>query len=410
MPTESVETLIVGGGQAGLTMSHMLSKRSRPHLVVERHRIAERWRSERWDGLCLQFPNWFVTLPDFPFPHTDPDAFAPTQDVANFIAAYADFIKAPVRCGVEVTSLKRNEDGSGFLADTASGQIQAANVVLATGWLQRPIIPDLLPAGTDIFQVHAARYRNPDQLPDGAVLVVGAGPSGAQIADELMRAERGVYLSVSRHRRVPRRYRGKDYVWWQTAMGAFETPVERRPPNLLTLVHSGAYGGRTIDFRRFAERGMVLLGRAEAARDGVMTFAPNLAEYLAAGDASYLSYLDTVDAFVALNNVKVPEDPDARIIPAGPPYLDEPIQRMDLRAAGIGAIVWATGYGYDLGWIQCPVLDERGCPRQHLGITDVPGLYFLGLHWQSKASSAFIPGVGDDAARLADHIVVRATT
>jgi putative flavoprotein involved in K+ transport len=206
---------------------------------------------------------------------------------------------------------------------------------------------------------------------------------------------------------VPRRYRGKDFAWWQNAMGAFSTPVERRPPDQASLVHSGAYGGRTIDFRRFASQGIVLLGRAEGAQAGVVTFAPNLAESLALGDASFLRFLDTVDELVRREGLDFPEEPAARIMPPDPPGLGEPIRRLNLQSAGIGTVIWATGYGYDLDWVHLPVTDARGEPRHHLGITDVPGLYFLGLHWLSTASSAFLPGVGDDAARLADHIVAR---
>ena len=210
MPIEQVETLIVGGGQAGLALSHMLSQRGCRHLVLERGRIAERWRTERWDGLRFQFPNWSVQLPDFPFPHTDPDGFATSAEIVDFLSAYADFIAAPMRCGVTVTALLRRPGTSGFLAETSDGPIEAGNVVVATGPYQRPIVPALLPEDAGLFQVHASRYREPDQLPPGAVLIVGSGASGAQIAEELVRAGRHVYLSVGRHRRLPRRYRGRD--------------------------------------------------------------------------------------------------------------------------------------------------------------------------------------------------------
>jgi len=268
---EQLESLIIGGGQAGIAMSAQLSKRGRPHLVLERHRIAERWRSERWDGLRLQSPNSEVHFSDYPFPYTDPNAFASAGDIANFITAFADTVAAPVRCGVAATTMRRRDNGAGFRIETSQGPIEAANVVVATGSFQRPIIPALLPKDADIFQVHAVAYRNPDQLPDGAVLVVGCGASGSQIADELMRAGRRVYLSISRHRRLPRRYRGHTYRWWWEMMGTLETPVEKRPPDRSPYVVTGAYGGYTIDFRRFAARGLILLGRAEGVSDGVMS-------------------------------------------------------------------------------------------------------------------------------------------
>src|SRR5690349_14156135 len=217
MPDEKIETLVIGGGQAGLVMSHRLKQRGLPHLVLERQRIAERWRSERWDGLQFQFPNWSVRLPDFPFPHDDPDAFASPADIVKYLDAYAGFAKPPIRCGVEVTRRSQRDGGAGFVAETADGTIEADNVVVATGPYQRTLVPELsreLP----VFQVHASRYRNPEQLPPGAVLVAGAGASGAQIAEELQRAGRRVYLSVGRHRRMPRRYRDRDFIWWLAAM------------------------------------------------------------------------------------------------------------------------------------------------------------------------------------------------
>jgi len=229
VPVERVETLVIGGGQAGLTMSHRLKQRGLKYLVLERHRIAERWRSERWDGLKFQFPNWSVRLPDFSFPHSDPDAFAPTGDIIAFIEAYAKFVAPPIRCGVAVTRLSR-DGAAGFVAETADGAIAAQNVVVATGPYQRPIMPDLLRDEADVFQVHASRYLNPEQLPPGAVLVVGAGASGAQITEELTRSGRRVFLSVGRHTRLPRRYRERDLIWWLSELGRDRITVEERGP------------------------------------------------------------------------------------------------------------------------------------------------------------------------------------
>jgi putative flavoprotein involved in K+ transport len=407
MPVEQVQTLIIGGGQAGLVMSHRLKQRGLAHLVLERQRIAERWRSERWDGLRFQFPNWAVRLPDFPFPHTDPDGFATSGDILDFISAYAAFVAPPIRCGVAVTSLRCRDGASGFVAEISDGVIEADNVVVATGPYQRPIIPALLRDDADVFQVHASRYTNPDQLPSGAVLVIGSGASGAQIAEELLCAGRRVYLSVGRHTRLPRRYRGRDLIWWLSAMGIDQTPVEARGPSRLLPVITGAYGGHTIDFRRFAADGVTLLGRVEAAREGVIDFAPDLVESLANGDAIYSTFLDMVDAHIKQHGLNMPEDPAARAVLSDPLCVTEPLRRLDLRAAGVSAVIWATGYGVDFGWIGVPVLDARGEPVHCGGVTDVPGLYFLGLQWLSKMSSSFLSGVGDDAAVLADHIVAR---
>jgi putative flavoprotein involved in K+ transport len=406
MPIERIKTLIIGGGHAGLTMSHRLKQRGLAHLVLERHRIAERWRSERWDGLRFQFPNWSVRLPDFPYPHSDPDGFATSREIVDFIGSYADFIAAPIRCGVSVTALRRRDGGSGFVAETSAGSIESDNVVVATGPYQRPVMPAWFD-DVGVFQVHASRYQNPDQLPSGAVLVVGSGASGAQIAEELLRAGRRVFLSVGRHSRLPRRYRGRDLIWWLSELGLDRTTTEQRGPSRLLPVISGAYGGHTIDFRRFAADGMTLLGRVKAASDGVLEIAPDLAGSLASGDAVYATFLDMVDAHVQRQRLDFPDEPAARAILPNPPCVEAPLSRLDLGAENIHAVIWATGYGVDFGWIDIDVLDSRGDPVHRGGVTGVPGLYFLGLQWLSKMYSAFLSGVGDDAAVLADHISAR---
>jgi putative flavoprotein involved in K+ transport len=406
MPDEKIETLVIGGGQAGLVMSHRLKQRGLSHLVLERNRIAERWRSERWDGLKFQFPNWSVRLPDFPFPHSDPDAFATTGEIVKYIDAYADFVGPPIRCGVEVTRLRRRDGASGFIAETADGTIEADNVIVATGPYQRALVPDLLREHS-VFQVHASRYQNPEQLPSGAVLVAGAGASGAQIAEELNRAGRRVYLSVGNHRRLPRRYRGRDLIWWLAEMRIDQMTPEQRGPSMLGPVISGAYGGRTIDLRRFAADGMILLGHLKSAHDGVLDIAPGLAENLVNGDLAYTTFLAVVDEYVKARGLDLPEDPDARATLPDPPCVTAPLRRLDLGAEGISAVIWATGYGVDFGWIEIPVLDPRGEPVHRNGISAVPGLYFLGLQWLSKMNSSFLSGVGDDAEVLADHILAR---
>ena len=233
------------------------------------------------------------------------------------------------------------------------------------------------------------------------MLVVGAGASGAQIADEPMRAGRRVYFSVGKHKRAPRRYRGHDHVWWWIETGMDRRPPEKRPVDRCSIVHTGAYGGYTMDFRDFARQGIVLLGRAEPSVDGAMRFAPDLLANLAHGDAVYLAFMDFVDAHIAVQGLSFPGDLDARVISPTPAALAEPIRSLDLRADGVGAVILATGYGVDFGWIDLPVLDARGMPVHRLGATDVPGLYFLGLPFLSKMSSSFLFGVGDDGERLA---------
>jgi putative flavoprotein involved in K+ transport len=239
------------------------------------------------------------------------------------------------------------------------------------------------------------------------VLVVGAGSSGAQIADELARAGRRVYLSVGRHQRPPRRYRGRAFCWWLGVLGLWDVPRPDPSVRHVTIAVSGAYGGHTIDFRRMAARGVTLLGRADGFADGTMRFAPDLAANLAQGDASYLSLLDAADAYVAREGLDLPEEPEARHAEPDPACATDPILHLGLRDAGISAIVWATGYALDFGWLNVDAFDERGAPVHRRGVGDVPGLYFLGLSWLSRRASAFIFGVHQDAAHLAEHIAAR---
>jgi putative flavoprotein involved in K+ transport len=402
MLTEYVETLVVGGGQAGLAMSDMLSRRGKPHLVLERGRIAERWRSERWDGLRFQFPNWSVRLPDCPFPHTDPDGFATSGEIVAYLDAYAAQIGAPIRCGVAVTALRRNAHGTDYLAETSTGSIRATNVVIATGPYQRPVSPDSSFTDGSLFGVHASAYKSPEQLPAGAVLIVGSGASGAQIAEELVRAGRPVYLSVGRHKRMPRRYRGHDLIWWLAAMGLDQTPVDARGPDATLPLITGAYGGHTIDFRAFVSEGITLLGRLQSMRHGVLHFADDLHESLDYGDAAYDAFLGRIDRWIEQQAMKLPAEPAARAKRPDPPCVSAPLRELDMRRIGLGSVIWATGYGFDFGWIDLPVLNARGEPQHDGGIAPLPGLYFLGLPWLSKMSSSFLSGVADDAARLAD--------
>jgi len=407
MPVEKVDTLIIGGGQAGLAMSEHLSKQGVPHLVVERQRIAERWRSERWDSLVANGPAWHDRFPGMTFAGIDPGSFATKDAIVAYFEAYAAQIAAPIRCGVEVKALSRKRDGAGFTVETSQGVIEASNVVAATGPFQRPIIPAIVPAGAAVVQIHSAAYRNPDELPTGAVLVVGAGSSGAQIADELLRAGREVYLSVGPHDRPPRRYRGKDFVWWLGALGQWDAKAAAPGIEHVTIAVSGAHGGHTVDFRRLAARGMTLLGRAESFTDGTVRFAPDLARNIARGDANYLSVLDAADAYVAKNGLDLPEEPEARELEPDPDCVTSPLLELDLARAGIASIIWATGYALDFGWMKLDAFDEKGRPLHQRGVSSEPGLYFLGLAWLSRRASPFIWGVWHDAEYLAGHIAAR---
>ncbi len=404
MSVEKVETLVVGAGQAGVAMSEHLSNNGVPHLVLERNRIAERWRSERWDSLVANGPAWHDRFPGLEFSATDPDAFAPKERVADYFVAYAEKIAAPIRCGVEVMSVQRNVGRPGFRVETSKGVIEAINVVAATGPFQRPVIPAVVPENSDIMQIHSNAYRNPGQLPEGAVLVVGAGSSGVQIAEELLRAGKRVYLSVGPHDRPPRNYRGQDFCWWLGILGKWDAEAAAPGTEHVTIAVSGARGGNTVDFRRLAAQGMTLLGMAKSFKDGSMTFASDLAHNLARGDANYLSVLDEADAYVARNGLDLPQEPEARKIEPDPQCVTDPIVELKLAKAGVTSIIWATGYAVDFSWLKVEVFDENGRPKHQRGVSTEPGVYFLGLPWQSRRGSSFIWGVWHDAKYVADHI------
>lgn len=410
MSMETVETLVIGAGQAGIAMSEHLNRHGVSHLVVERRRIAERWRSERWDTLVANGPAWHDRFPGMTFGNVEPDAFAPRQSIVDYLVAYAEKFAAPIRCGVEVERLRRKDDCSGFRVETSTGVIEARNVVVATGPFQRPSIPALVPDDAGMVQIHSSAYRNPDQLPPGGVLVVGAGSSGVQIAEELLRAGRGVHLAVGPHNRPPRRYRGRDFVWWLGVLGKWDATVHEPGREHVTIAVSGARGGHTVDFRDFAARGMMLVGRAEGFRDGVMHFAPDLERNIALGDADYLSVLDEADAYAAREGLDLPADPGARDFRAGFPDGFQTPLRLDLASAGVTSIIWATGYAFDFGWLQAGAFDARGRPVHENGVSTVPGLYHLGLPWLSRRASAFIWGVWHDAAFLAGLIAARIET
>ncbi len=404
MPTESIETLVVGGGQAGLAMSEHLSNCGVPHLVVERHRIAERWRSERWDSLVANGPAWHDRFPGLQFSDFDADAFAPKERVAEYFVEYANMIKAPIRCGVDVIQVQKNNSRPGFCVDTSDGVIEANSVVAATGPFQRPIIPTVVPEESGIMQIHSNAYRNPGQLSEGGVLVVGAGSSGAQIADELMRAGKDVYLSVGPHDLPPRSYRGRDFVWWLGVLGKWDAAALEPGMEHVTIAVSGARGGHTVNFRRLAAQGMTLVGRTESYQDGTMHFATDLGDNIAKGNSNTLSVLDEADAYIARNGLDFPEELEARQVGPDPQCVTNPILELNLADAGITSIVWATGFAVDYSWLKVDAFDQAGKPKHQRGISGEPGIYFLGLPWQSCRGSSFIWGVWHDAKFVADHI------
>ena len=398
-------TIIIGGGQAGLAMSRCLVNYGIEHVIFERGRIGERWRSERWDSLRLLTPNWQSRLPQWHYEGEHPDDFMTTQDFIGHLERYAESFKAPVQSGTEVTAVEFFHQGR-YRVSTNKGDWVSMNVVIATGFCDVPRVPDFADDLPDeIFQLVPASYRNPEQLPDGDVLVIGASATGLQIADELMKAGRGVTLAVGTHVRVPRRYRGRDILYWMDAMGAFAAsadPTEERrtpPPQLV-----GSPENRDLDVGVLQNKGVRLTGRAISVSGARFRFAADLEDKVAAADGQMYKLLAKIDEFIESS------DSEAR---AAEPDLPERIRprqgpcEIDLRQNGIQTVVWATGYVRSYPWLKIPVLNDHGDICHDGGVTSEPGLYVLGMRFQRRKNSNLIDGVGRDAEDLSKHLANR---
>ena len=404
MIPQRTNTVVVGAGQAGLAMSAHLRNNGIDHVVLERDTIAERWRNARWDSLVMNGPAWHDRFPAREF-SSDPDGFPGKDEVTAYFEDFAKQIECPLHCGVEVTDTVTLPEG-GYQVTTSKGVIHADHVVAATGPFQIPVFPPIVPEGV-VTQIHSFDYHNPEQLEEGAVMVVGAGSSGSQIADELLRSGRDVYLSIGPHDRPPRSYRGKDFVWWLGTLGKWQMKTPPAGKEHVTIAVSGAYGGKTVDFRKFADRGMVLLGMTGAYDNGRLAIADDLVKNIADGDANHLSLLAEADAYVEANGLDLPLEEDAKIIGPDPECLTHPIREIDLAERGIKTIIWATGYVQDFSWLKVDAFDDGGRPAHDRGVAKADGIYFLGLPWLSMRGSSFIWGVWEDAKYLASHIAHR---
>lgn len=407
MSVERIDTLIVGAGQAGIALSEHLGEQGIPYLVLEKSRIAEAWRTSRWDALMTNGPVWHDRFPNLEFKGNAPDEFVGKERVVAYIEEYAEMVNATVRSGVEVLSARPFIDRAGFYVETTQGVIEARRIVSATGAFQQPIIPSIVPKEPSIQQIHSAQYRNPEQLPDGAVMVVGAGSSGAQIADELNRAGRKVVLSVGPHDRPPRRYRNRDFVWWLGVLGLWDLAAQKPGTEHVTISVSGAYGGSTMDFRRLASEGVMLVGRTQSFLDGTLYFADDAITNIAAGDKNYADMLDAADAYVLASGLDLPLEPEARKAWPEPSCLSNPLRSLNLADENVTTIIWATGYKQDFSWLKVDAFDEKGAPIHQRGVSKEPGVYFLGLPWQSRRGSTFLWGVWHDAKFVADQIAIQ---
>ena len=400
---EKTDVVVVGGGQAGIAASEHLTKIDMKHIVLERARTAEHWRTMRWDSLVANGPAWHDRFPNMEFKDRHQDAFVPKEEVADYLVDYAKMFNAPIREGIDVRAVTRMASSSGFLVNTSEGVIETSYVISATGAFQSPMVPPIVPDIAGIKQIHSTDYRNSSELPNGNVLIVGAGSSGAQISMDLMKTSRKIFLSVGSHDRPPRRYRNRDFCWWLGVLNLWD--AEANPSSThTTIAVSGADGGSTVDFRKLANQGLTLLGLTEGFQDGVLTFANNLSETIREGDKNYLSILDLADAYAERNGLDLPLDLEARKIGPDPQCISSPIRSVDLRAENINTIIWATGFSNDYSWLQVDAFEATNAPSHKRGISSEPGVYFLGLPWQSRRGSSFIWGVWHDAKFIVDHI------
>jgi len=407
---ERLDTVVIGGGQAGLSLSYYLTQQGRTHIVLEKDRPGEAWRSKKWDSFTLVTPNWQFQLPGLAYDGDDPHGFLTRDQVVGYIDDYVALFDPPLRLGVEATFVEGKASGRGFTIGTDAGSLEVSNVVIATGTFQRPRFPNFSQGITpDVIQLHSSRYRNPERLPSGAVLVVGSGQSGAQITEELYQSGKQVYLSTSGVGRAPRRYRGKDFAWWLDKIGFvdqtvddLESPAERFDPNPHV---TGKNGGHTLNLHQFALDGVMLLGRMEGATGSHVRLVDNLMQNLRTGDKAATEMKKGIDKFIEKSGIEAPEPKDEPQLRAG--YEARVITELDLEAAGVRTIIWATGYSFDYSLVKFPVFDKFGYPVQKRGVTAQPGLYFLGLHWLHTIKSGLFLGIADDAAHVAAHIDAR---
>ncbi|MGJ7614544.1 MULTISPECIES: MSMEG_0569 family flavin-dependent oxidoreductase [unclassified Variovorax] len=404
--------VIVGGGQAGLSLSHGLQQRGIDHLVIEKRSLVHTWRTQRWDSFCLVTPNWQCQLPGWGYLGSDPHGFMVKDQINEWLAGFVEHVKAPAIEGVTVERVFRipgNNDRDRFSVQTDAGTYTADQVVVASGGYHRPIVPRLaekLPA--HVAQFHSAQYRNAAQLPEGAVLVVGCGQSGAQIAEDLHLAGRQVHLATGHAPRCARFYRGREVVDWLADMKYYDMPVTEHPLREGVRDNTNHYvtgrdGGRDIDLRRFALEGMALYGLLSGFDGGSFELQPNLRDNLDAADDTYNRINASIDRHIAAQDIEAP--PPSVYTPVWEPK--EERTRLDLAAAGITSVVWCIGFSPDFAWVDAPVFNGRGAPVHLRGVTNEPGLYFLGLPWLHTWGSGRFSGVARDAEFLAQAIAQR---
>ena len=403
---ERIETVIVGGGQAGLATSYFLKQQGHEHVVLEQAaQAAPVWRNERWDSFTLVTPNWATRMPGAAYDGPDPDGFMPRDEVIAYFARYVDRFQLPVQVNTRVRSVDL-ADGDGYRVTTPERTFAAKNVVMATGFFQQPkISPFAASLSPGVRQLHSSQYRNPESLPTGAVLVVGSAQSGCQIAEELYQRGRNVFLSTGTAGRVPRRYRGKDVIAWLVETGFIDLTPAQLPPGMSKfegIPHiSGTRGGHTINLHQFARDGVTLLGHLRGAAGDMISLASDLHENLAKVDQFERDVLNMFDGYIEKKGLDAP----AEEVPQLRDGFNQPIiEELNLRGSGISTVIWAMGYTFDYSLMKLPVRDDDGFPIQSSGVTNVPGLYFVGLPWMPSERSGFLLGVGESAEHIASCI------
>jgi putative flavoprotein involved in K+ transport len=398
--TTKVETAVIGGGQAGLSAGFHLSRQGAEHVVLERGHIGDTWRSERWDSFRLNTPNRFLQLPGHEYAGDDPDAFLTRDETVAYLESYANASNGSVQTGTDVLSLRAGP-GSSFELETPAGALTARNVVVATGSFRKPT--PVAAAGA-IFQIHARGYRSPEQLPDGGALVVGSGQSGCQIAAELNRSGRDVYLSIGRCPSLPFTYRGRRIYEWLVDIGMMDDTVDTLPSPAARLAGNptvaSADTAHLIGPRRLAREGVTLIGRVETLDDSRAVIRPDACERLAEAAQFETTFKRRLDDYIAANAIDAPQEENDSNADAVPE-----VEELDLQAAGVRSVVWANGYRPDYSWIDLPIFDAGGWPVHTRGVTAVDGLYFVGVHWLHKRKSALLLGVGEDAEHIVSTIV-----
>lgn len=399
-------TVVIGAGQAGLAMSWWLSQRSIDHVVLERGEVANSWKTERWDSLRLLTPNWQSRLPGYGYQGSDPDGFRTMPETIGFIEKYAGAISAPVRAHTRVSSVKLED--AGYRVVTDQGSWQSQSVVLATGACNLPVVPKVAASlPPEVASLTPLQYRNPAQLDEGGVLVVGASASGIQIADEIRRSGRSVTLAVGEHVRVPRIYRGRDVKWWMDASGVLDQRYDEvddivRARHVPSLQLAGYADRRSIDLNSLTAIGVRLVGRLAGINDGKLQFSGSLRNVCSLADLKMHRLLDTIDAWATQNGLDGSVAPSHRFEPTvveeSPPLL------LDLTRGRIKTVIWATGFRPDYSWLDVPVLDHKGQVRHDGGVAETPGLYLMGLPFLRRRKSSLIDGVGDDARDLSAHL------